>query len=256
MSQIKHIILSIYFKISIIKSKILGKLFGKQCHNPIYIPIIINNYNRLSYLKRLINSLESRGYFNIYIIDNNSTYPPLIEYYKSCPYKVFMLNKNVGYKALWETDIYKTFRNSYYVYTDSDVEIIPECPSDFMEHFVKIMDRYPLAQKVGFGICINDLPDYFANKTEVITHESKFWKNEVEPEIYKAQIDTTFALYRPFCSGPAYAYHLTLRTGGHYMIRHLPWYVDSSNLNEEERFYINSTTQSTHWTQKSKSLSK
>ena len=84
MSQIKHIILSIYFKISIIKSKILGKLFGKQCHNPRYIPIIINNYNRLSYLKRLINSLESRDSNNFYIIDNNSTNSPLIIYRFRC----------------------------------------------------------------------------------------------------------------------------------------------------------------------------
>lgn len=40
------------------------------------IPIIINNFNRLTCLQRLIASLEVRGYHNIYIIDNNSTYPP------------------------------------------------------------------------------------------------------------------------------------------------------------------------------------
>ena len=40
------------------------------------IPIIINSFNRLTTLKRLISSLEQRGYTNIYILDNCSTYPP------------------------------------------------------------------------------------------------------------------------------------------------------------------------------------
>ena len=41
------------------------------------IPIIINSFNRLTTLKQLISSLEQRGLTNIYILDNNSTYPPL-----------------------------------------------------------------------------------------------------------------------------------------------------------------------------------
>ena len=54
------------------------------------IPIVINNYNRITTLLQLINGLESRGYRNIYIIDNKSTYPPLLEYYKNCPYTVYV----------------------------------------------------------------------------------------------------------------------------------------------------------------------
>ena len=69
------------------------------------IPIIINNYNRLTSLKILISSLEKMGYKNLFIIDNASTYPPLLEYYNTCPYKVFRLNNNVGYLALWKTDM-------------------------------------------------------------------------------------------------------------------------------------------------------
>ena len=41
------------------------------------IPIIINNYNHYTYLRDLIGCLERRGYRNLYIIDNHSTYCPL-----------------------------------------------------------------------------------------------------------------------------------------------------------------------------------
>lgn len=227
-------------------------LLGTSTTDYKQIPIIINNFNRLDYLQRLIASLESRGYTNIYIIDNCSTYPPLLEYYKHTPYKVFRLKRNIGYRALWESGIYNHFKRSYYVYTDVDMEIDPMCPDNFMERFVEVMERYPRCQKVGFGIRIDDLPECYRNRQQVVKWESQFWRNEVEVGLFRAQIDTTFALYRPFCKGVASAYHLTFRTGFPYVIRHLPWYVDSANLSDEERYYLNSVRSSTHWSALSK----
>ena len=212
------------------------------------IPIIINNYNRLTYMCRLIRSLEERGYTNIYIIDNNSSYPPLLEYYKTCPYTVFKLNRNVGYKSLWETGIYELFKKDYYVYTDSDLEIDDSCPGDFMEYFVKILRRFPLAQKVGFGIKIDDLPASYVHKKEVIKWESQFWRDEISPGIYRAAVDTTFALYRPYCKGEANNLQKVFRTGAPYIIRHLPWYNMIENV-DEERWYLATIKTSTHWSQ-------
>lgn len=210
------------------------------------IPIIINNFNRLGYLKRMIDSLEKRGYTNIFIIDNNSTYPPLLEYYSSCTYPVYLLHKNVGYKAIWETGIYEQFKHSYYVYTDSDMEIDESCPKDFMEHFVKILQSDITAQKVGFGIRIDDLPDSYQNKEDVIKWESQFWTNEVRPGLYRAWVDTTFALYRPYCKGATNMCHKVFRTGYPYLIKHLPWY-NLTELKSEEEFYLSRIRTSTHW---------
>lgn len=142
------------------------------------IPIIINNYNRLEMLTKLIHGLENKGYHNLYIIDNQSTYPPLLEYYTKIPYPVYMLNKNVGHLALWETGIFKQFKDSYYAYTDSDLEILPDCPDDFIEKFILLLQKYPKALKVGFSICINDLPDHYKLKEKVIEWESIFWKGK------------------------------------------------------------------------------
>lgn len=250
--RIKDIIHINYHRAIILFNKLRWYITGSKISNPKDIPIIINNYNRLEYLKMLIDSLTSRGYYNIHILDNNSTYPPLLEYYKSCPFSVIYLGKNIGYKALWESGVFNKFKDSYYVYTDSDMEITAECPDDFMQHFLDILKRYPLSQKVGFGLRIDDLPDHFINKAGVIKHESQFWTKAIEPELYRADIDTTFALYRPYCKGVASIYHEVYRTGKPYIIRHLPWYVDTNNMSDEELYYVNNITQSTHWSIKSK----
>lgn len=250
--RIKDIIHINYHRAVILFNKLRWHITGTKITDAKDIPIIINNYNRLEYLKMLIASLTSRGYNNIHILDNNSTYPPLLEYYKSCPHSVIHLGKNIGYKALWQSGVFEKFKHSYYVYTDSDMEIATECPDDFMQYFLDILKKYPLSQKVGFGLRIDDLPDHFANKTNVIKHESQFWTREVEKEIYRADIDTTFALYRPYCKGVASIYHEVYRTGKPYLIRHLPWYVDTNNMSEEELYYVNNITQSTHWSIQSK----
>ena len=71
------------------------------------IPIIINSFNRLTTLKQLISSLEQRGLTNIYILDNNSTYPPLLEWLKKSPYEVIHLPGNLGFKALWRPSLHE-----------------------------------------------------------------------------------------------------------------------------------------------------
>ena len=45
------------------------------------VPIFINARDRLGVMKKLIDWLLAAGYRNLIILDNNSTYPPLLEYY-------------------------------------------------------------------------------------------------------------------------------------------------------------------------------
>lgn len=222
-------------------------LFAKKVVDFKSIPIIINNYNRLFFLKMLIESLEQRGYFNIYIIDNASTYPPLLEYYKDCKYEIFRLKKNIGYLSLWETKIYQQFINSYYVYTDSDVIPIDDCPDDFLEQFWKIMQKYKFATKVGFSLKIDDLPDNFNKKRDVLNWENVFWTKQKERGLFLAPIDTTFALYRPWVKWGANWYVEQFRTGYPLMAKHMPWYNNSEKLSEEEAYYIDNAKTSTHW---------
>ncbi len=217
------------------------------------IPIVINNFNRLAMMLRLIDSLTSRGYHNIHIVDNASTYPPLLEWYESCPYTVYRLDRNVGHLAFWETDLHEKFRGQYIAYTDPDVEIHPDCPDDFMEKFVKLLRKYPKALKVGFSLLIDDLPDCYDKKEDVQKWESQFWETEVEPGVFKAPIDTTFAVYKPFFRGELINFAYTfLRVGKPYSVRHLPWYADSANPTGEDKYYISQIRTSTHWSEQEK----
>ncbi|MCU0457306.1 MAG: glycosyltransferase [Bacteroidales bacterium] len=203
------------------------------------IPVIINNFNRLSYMKQLIESLEKRGYTNIFIIDNLSTYPPLLEYYKTCRYTVFRLESNIGMNALWGSGLIKKFRKDYFVYTDSDMVPVEECPDDFMLFFLKVLRKNKFAQKVGFSLKIDDLPDSYALKDTVIEAEKQYYQYQHGDILYWAPIATTFALYRPRARRIHGDYYIEMyRTGWPYMARHLPWYMDSSNPDEENSYYL------------------
>jgi len=218
----------------------------RQKANPHTIPIIINNFNQYKGLLSLIQFLKSRGYHNIIILDNNSAFPPLLEFYGTTELEVIRLKENVGHLAFWEEKISKRFSDGYYVLTDPDVVPIDDCPQDFLEKFLHLLLDNPEVTKVGFGLKIDDLPDYLFVKEQVEEWEAKFWKNEIEPNVYKADIDTTFALYRPH-HYVFQQFYAGIRTGGKYIARHLGWYIDEDNLTEEEHFYRNTAHGSSSW---------
>lgn len=126
-------------------------------------------------------------------------------------------------------------------------------PRRFYGKIHSFTQKYPKALKVGFSICIDDLPDCYINKEQVQKWESQFWKKEIEPNIFKAPIDTTFAVYKPYFKGEIIdTQHLYLRTGFPYSVKHLPWYIDNNNLSEEEKYYIAHLKTSTHWSEQNK----
>jgi glycosyltransferase involved in cell wall biosynthesis len=241
------------FGIRSVRSQVeLASYKKKYSQGSFSIPIIINNKNHLTYLLRLIGSLEKRGYTNIYIIDNASTYKPLLDFYEKTNYPVFRLEKNVGFCALWDTDIFDQFKDQYYVYTDSDLELVEECPTDFLVVLRYLLDKYSLG-KVGLSLPVDDLPACFINRAEVQSWEALFRANKIEHLAYSAKVDTTFALYSPNAFGDANML-LAFRTSFPYSARHLPWYEDTAALSDEQKFYYTNVSSSTHWSKKIKDI--
>jgi hypothetical protein len=185
--------------------------------------------------------LERTGADRICLVDNASSYPPLLEYYERCPHLVVRLTENLGQLAPWRSNTINVHAlGEPYVVTDPDVVPDEGCPSDALDHFRRILDGFPAINKVGFGLRIDDLPRRYRLRRQVQAWESQFWLDPVSPGLFRAPIDTTFALYRehtPATMGPA------LRTGWPYVARHLPWYADSDRPDEEERYY---TTHARH----------
>jgi len=206
------------------------------------VPIFINCRDRLEPLLGLLGYLERAGHEEIYLLDNDSTYPPLLEYLETTTHTVVRLGRNVGRLSLWEAGILKSLDVSgRYVFTDPDIVPDEACPLDAIEYFDEVLESYPERLKVGFGLRIDDLPDEYAFKEEVRNWESQFWERRVAPRLFDAAIDTTFALYR----GPRPAgferttefFESSIRTGYPYVARHTPWYIDEDSLPEDEAYY-------------------
>lgn len=211
------------------------------------IPIVINNRNRHTTLKQLIDSLETNGYRNIYILDNQSSWPPLLEYYRTLPYPVIRLGGNYGYNALEKIPLYKKIRKGYFVYTDSDVVPADNCPADFMKHFLSLLQHHHDVQKVGFSLKIDDLPEHFADREKILAFEGGYFSKPLGDGLYEAPIDTTFALHRPYALISTVGGYKMIRTGAPYEARHLPWYNNSMQLTAEEQYYIDHVEIGTQW---------
>lgn len=197
-------------------------------------PVFINSRDQVTSLKKLVAWLETAGCDRIVILDNQSSYPPLLEFYESTPHRVIHLTENVGPDALWKTGTLEAHcPDGRYVYTDPDVVPIEACPVDAIERLNDVLDRHPDLHKVGLGLYLDDLPDHYAHKPHVLAWEEKFWTQMIEPEVYAAPVATTFAVYR----GRGRNDESSARTGYPYVARHCPWYSNSASLTDEERYY-------------------
>jgi GT2 family glycosyltransferase len=209
---------------------------AKSLRDPANVPVFIICRDRLSTLSQLMERLDYFGLKNIIFIDNDSAFPPLVEYFQSTPYQTLLTGQNVGHKSPWESGIIKTLApNDFYIVTDPDVIPVESCPADAITHFLQLHGKHDRHQKIGFGLKIDDLPDHYDHKQAVITWEKQFWLNPLEPDVYDVPLDTTFALYKPF--NYRYFLHPSIRTGGHYVARHLPWYVNTDSVDPEEQYY-------------------
>jgi hypothetical protein len=199
------------------------------------LPTIINVRDRYEPLRDLISWLERAGIRRIVLVDNRSSYPPLLQYLGTTDYEVVSVGRNLGQRAPWLTGTVQRFGLvGPYVVSDPDVVPDPDCPLDVFDHFARLLERYPEVSRVGFGLRIDDLPEHYRQRDHVIEWEAQFWESEIEPAVYLADIDTTFALYRP--GRPVHAAP-AIRTGWPYVARHVPWYENTDQPTEDERWY-------------------
>jgi GT2 family glycosyltransferase len=210
---------------------------SKQLTNVEDIPVFIVCFERVRELSRLVKKLEKLGLKKIVFIDNDSTYKPLLDYYKKSPHQVLRLHRNIGHTAPWSLGIIRTLiPYGYYIVTDPDVIPTDACLKNApLQQLLSLHKKYPSYQKVGLGLKIDDLPRHYPLKKEVSSWEQQFWKNEVEPAVYEAGVDTTFALYKP--ATYTYLLHPSLRTGEPYTARHMPWYMNPATPTQEDLYY-------------------
>ena len=205
------------------------------------IPIFINARDRVGVMKKQIDWFLDAGYTNIIILDNNSTYPPLLEYYKSFQgdrrIRIIIFDQNLGFKSIWISGILEALNiNTPYVYTDPDLVPIETCPKNFVQILLKILKKPQniFVKKIGLGMPYKDIT--FFNKDYCIKTESNYYDGtDISKNLYYCQVDTTLALY---VNCRHYNLRFSMRTTGDLMARHLPWYFDYDNLSEDEQYYL------------------
>lgn len=202
-------------------------------------PIFLIAFNRLEALLQVIAWLERAGYSNIHIIDNASTYPPLLAYLATSPHHVHRMSKNYGHLVLWDSGRFDDIiKQQNFVLSDCDILPDNDCPADVVEQLAKVLNRYTNFTKVGLSLRIDDLPDHYSLKAKVLEWEAPFWQHPLEGgALYEAALDTTFAYYRPGISPKDQRWWRSIRTAAPLTARHLPWYANTSQLSQEDIYY-------------------
>jgi len=215
------------------------------------IPVVINNRNRFTYLKALCAWLDKNGFSNIIILDNDSTYEPLLNWYKTVAYRVIFLNQNIGPRAVWIYPESRKLTREYYIYTDADVVPEDQCTAQTIKEMYIALKQNPTLEKVGLGLRIDDLPKHFALRDDVIQWESRFQSIVINEKYFVAPVDTTFAMYAPYARGGGEC--KAWRTTEPLLARHMPWYENTENPEPENLFYIkNAAPLNSHWTELTK----
>ena len=114
------------------------------------IPVIINNRNFVTWPKAMVEKIkEYDGVGEIIIVDNASTYPPLLEWYATNPCRIERLNNNVGVAAPWISGVVESLKGVPYVVTDPDLGL-NDTPKDTLLYLLDKLNSLQL-DKVGLG---------------------------------------------------------------------------------------------------------
>ena len=213
------------------------------------IPVYINTFNRLTTTRNLVEQIKRLGNAQPIIIDNDSNYGPLLDWYDTNPCDVVILKENLGHHAPWISGVISGDNANEYIVTDCDIDIegVPRDVLDILRGAFLWRNRTPV--KSGLALRINDLPPW---QSAVKQWESRWWAKPVGGlyPFYWAAIDTTFAIYQGGTTIQQIkdvARTPSVRLGGDYQVRHTPWYLDCENLDEENANYFATATKSNSW---------
>ncbi len=195
---------------------------------------LIINFNRLTLPRALADWCYVYGLEPIFI-DNNSDYPPLLEYYKKTKYEVLRLNTNYGHTVIWQYPVLANLGiTGRFILTDPDLDL-SNVPEDFLQVMENGLNKFPDYDKCGLSIEVNDLPD--DDEGNLINEiEYKYWHEPLDDLYFYADTDTTFAMYR---SEKVPYSHSAIRINRPYTCKHIPWYYrDYTKLPKDERYYF------------------
>ena len=216
----------------------------------ISIPVIINNRDLLSWPRAMVEKIKTyKGVGEIIIVDNGSTYPPLLEWYKTNPCKI-IYTENRGHMAPWVyiPCIVSLLDAEYYVVTDPDLDL-SNTPDDtllFLKDKLDNQSQQTHPGKIGLGLdweCVGKKSPFYDYLN--VTYEKPRWEaSKIVDDVYVGvKVDTTFAMYegarqKAFIGGGSVSHP--------YVARHLPWEFskEEARNNTEFSYYMENASNS------------
>jgi hypothetical protein len=221
------------------------------------IPVFIVGYNNGVYILNTVNKLNKLNIFP-FIFNNASTDLETINILdkisKEKMAKIVNSPKNLGHLIGFLDPIYDKLPEVF-AYTDPDLMFNQNLPTDFLNILANLSAEYKTF-KAGFSLDLmptkivqnntqiikKHKPFTYEKKFGVLEWEEKFWRFKLDNthhELYAADIDTTFAVYRK--SNFKGNFFDAVRVGGEFKAIHLPWYpeIDLMSSHQRKNYLIN-----------------
>ena len=213
------------------------------------IPVFIIAFNNPTYVSSMIDQLLKYT-SDIYVIDNCSTFPPMIKLLDETKVNVIRMPQNYGHMVYLRPEIQDLVKGDCYCITDPDLRLNQNLPSNFIEIFKNISDDYQM-YKVGFALDrLNNIRTDVTFKGKSITDWEAFvWNCRVDHpkiEMYYAEIDTTFCLINKKYKDDNLCNHI--RVAGDFLCIHRPWLVTwKDELPEDELSFYRTHSKCSSW---------
>ena len=232
---------------------------GSAVMDPADVPVIVNSFNQLTYLRTMVEQLTALGRAHVMVIDQASTYPPLLAYLGEIERTVTVvrLRENHGPHWLFTSGFYDTLP-PFFAYSDPDIAFPDHMPASFIADMMRAAE-FLGATKIGLALDISRPAEMkhagIVINGEQYTQESwehQFWRHPLrlgELELYRAPVDTTVALYNRRAYDPHVRTYReqnifdcmdtpdSYRLGGLYTATHTPWMTYDPIPQEELDYY-------------------
>src|SRR5436309_1067354 len=100
--------------------------------------IFIMNWNWLEWTKRQAEYLADCGH-EVMIVDNGSSYKPILDWYDVCPFKVIHITGGHN-RHVWDHHLHDSFADNYYAVSDADLSL-EGIPKDFEQVLIADLER-------------------------------------------------------------------------------------------------------------------
>lgn len=219
-------------------------------------PILIPCFNALTYTKQMVQRLQSLGMTNIILMDNGSTYGPFVDYLSVIEGGVRVVGDGANHgphHVCKDLSLLATLPDVFCI-TDPDIELGSNIPKDFVQQLYNVTEGLRVG-KAGLALEIADRDAMIATDFKIGARtckiwewEAQFWERRVSDTldgdpIYRADVDTTFAVYNKKYFR-AENFFDAVRVAGRYTCRHLPWYRATIVPREEAEWYRERTKHS------------